>query len=103
MQTVVRALEHPELWMKNPALNKAMESFDIGATSEPAAEATKMNHRNELAARVVKPLPRDVGALLGRIEDATRGEALVGPSWSELAGEDFKEWWAKVPAVTALE
>ena len=48
-------------------------------------------------------MPRDVVALLTRIEDAAGGEALVGPSWSELAGEDGNEWWTKVPNVTALQ
>ena len=103
MKTVEHALEHVELWVENTALKKAMKAFGAAVNSEPVNEATQMHHRDAMAARVVKPLPRDVVALLTRIEDAAGGEALVGPSWSELAGEDGNEWWTKVPNVTALQ
>ncbi|CAM9948048.1 unnamed protein product [Laminaria digitata] len=101
MKTLVATLEHPELWVENIALKKEMKAF--GARNKPATTAMQMDHRNAVAARVVKPLPPDVVALVGRIEDDTGGEALVGPSWSELAGKDGNLWWTKVPAVTALQ
>ena len=99
MNTVVHVLEHPELWVENIALKKAMEAFGAGVQNEPVTEAIQMRHRNKIAASAVKPLPHDVIALISHIEDATSGEALVGPSWSELARD---EWWVRVPAVTAL-
>ncbi|CAM9235544.1 unnamed protein product [Laminaria digitata] len=104
MKTVVATLEHPELWVRNIALKKAMNALgNGGVSSDPVMEARTMNYRNAVAARVVKPLSRRVVALVGRIEDAAGGEALVGPSWSELAGEDGNQWWTAVPAVTALQ
>ena len=99
MNTVVHVLEHPELWVENIALKKAMEAFGAGVQNEPVTEAIQMRYRNKIAASAVKPLPHDVIALISHTEDATSGEALVGPSWSELARD---EWWVRVPAVTAL-
>lgn len=103
MKTVVRALGHPELWVENFALKKAMKTFGAGVSSEPVTEAMLMNHRNATASRIVKPLSRDVLALLARVDDAGGDGGLVGPSWSELGGEDGDEWWTKVPAVTVLQ
>ena len=103
MKTVVRALEHRELWVENATLKRAMRVCGAGLRSGPASEATLTSQHNSVAARVVKPLHRDVVSLLDRIEDASGGEALVGPSWSELAGEEGNEWWTKAPTVTALQ
>ena len=62
-----------------------VEAFGAEANGATVTEAVQMSHRNTIETRILTPLPRDVVALLGPIEDATGGEALVGPLWSEMA------------------